>query len=85
MWKGESLKTLAEIKKERLDTLRSLKPVARKADGFMEKFERELNRLTKRKRAVPEYDDLKRLVRILEQLLMQLAVLESRLQKGYIE
>ncbi len=79
------MKTLAAIRRERLAVLRKLKPVARKADGHLEQFERELVRLIKRKRAVPEQEDMRRLMSFLQELLEQCSKLERQLEQGYIE
>jgi len=57
--------TLTQIKNARFRFLRDAKPVFRKMDTGVEAAERELARIIKRKRSLPENADLARLTALL--------------------
>jgi len=79
------MKKLSEIRKERLDYLAKLKPLYRAMDGALEKVERELKRVLNRKRAVPEQEDLIRIVEQTKTLDQHISIITKALGSGYPE
>jgi len=75
--------TMAEVKRKRVEYLKSLKPYYRSLDGSIEAAERELVRLVKRKRAFPEEADLLRVSKLTTDISTKLSSVVSALGKGY--